>query len=239
MISESLQYLERSEHAVKTTLIGGLLVLFSVLLLPAFLVSGYLLEVVRRTAADSDEPPVFEAWGDRLIAGFKASVIGFVYVGLPMFVVGLFGVLVVGTFSVAIPGDPGPIVGLFGAGVALFVVLLGMAVALGGAYASPAAIAYFADTGRMRDGFRLRTLWPVLTNRIYARNWLLAVGIIVASVLVTSLFAMVPVVGTVASAFVAFYALVMAWYVIGHTWADVRPLTTGRDGVAPTEQPAV
>ena len=54
MFNESLQYLRSSTDPVKTILIGGLLLILSPLLLPVFTVTGYILEVIRRTSNGND-----------------------------------------------------------------------------------------------------------------------------------------------------------------------------------------
>ena len=79
MISESLNYLRNGEDWVKTVLIGGVLGLLSVLIVPTFLVIGYLLRVVRATMKGDEEPPVFDDWGEMAIDGVKGFAIAFVY----------------------------------------------------------------------------------------------------------------------------------------------------------------
>jgi len=56
-ISESITYLRNSDEVVKTVLIGGVLSTLSFLLIPAFIVSGYLVRVLQRTMNGNDEAP--------------------------------------------------------------------------------------------------------------------------------------------------------------------------------------
>ncbi|WP_138005194.1 DUF4013 domain-containing protein [Halalkalirubrum salinum] len=241
MFNESVQYLRSSTDPVKTILIGGLLLILSPLLLPVFTVTGYILEVIRRTSSGNDEPPAFEAWVDTTVDGAKASVIVFVYLVLPALILTIAAAIAaVSVLSASsLPPRLATLSGVVGFGVVVLVGLFGVVIALAGMYISPAAIAHYADTGRIRDGFAIRTLWPALVDRTYAMGWLTAAALIIAGGIVSGLVGAIPVAGFIAAAFVSFYAVVAAYYVIGHTWADVRPETTMQDGHTPTEQPAV
>lgn len=233
MIEASLSYLRNGDDALVTTLIGGVLLLASPLLIPAFAVLGYVVRVLRRTAAGDDEPPAFDAWGDLLVDGLKAFAVTFAYSLLPLAV--LVAAAVVGVGSAVAGGGDG---GLLGGLAALSVALVALAASLAGLYVTPAAIAAVADSGRVRDGFAARALWAVVAGRTYARGWLAAAVVVLAGVLVTGLLSIVPILGTVAGFVVQFYALVAAAAIVGRTLADVRLVATGAGRPEPAERPA-
>ena len=231
MISESITYLRNSDEVVKTVLIGGLLSILSFLLVPAFVVSGYFVRVLQRTMNGDDEPPVFADWEGLLVDGLKAFAIAVVY-GLVPAIVGF--VLVGGGVMAAFSGDAGSVIG----GTSIFVgVLLSMLLGLAAWYVIPAATANFAETGRLSDGFDLGALRPVLLSRTYATGWLLALGVIIFGVVVAGVLNVVPFLGTLVGLFVSFYAAVAAYYIIGHTWADLRTVEPRPEGTA-DERPA-
>ena len=239
MIEASLNYLRDSDDALVTVLIGGVLLLASPLLIPAFAVLGYVTRVLRRTADGDDEPPVFDAWGELLVDGLKAFVVTFVYSLLPLGVLTAAAVISVGTL-VVVPG--GESVGLGTVVVGLIVLvggLVALLVSLVGAYVAPAAVAAVADSGKVGDGFALGTLWSVVSKRAYATGWLTAVVVVLAGALAVGVFSVVPVLGTIAGFFVQFYALVAAAAILGWTWADVRPVTERTSESEPAERPAV
>lgn len=231
MISESMTYLQNSDEALKTVLIGGLLSIFSFLLVPAFVVSGYLVRVLQRTMNGDDEAPTFEEWEGLLVDGVKAFVIAFVY-GLVPAVVGF--VLVGGGIVAAFSGDTGSVIG----GTSIFVgVILSMILGLAAWYVIPAATANFAETGHLSAGFDIEALRPVLLSRTYATGWLLALGVIILGGVVVGMLNVIPLLGTLVGIFVGFYAAVAAYYIIGHTWGELR---TGRArrGEVVDERPA-
>ena len=239
MIEASLNYLREGDDALVTVLIGGVLLLASPLLIPAFAVLGYVVRVLRRTADGDDEPPVFDAWGDLLVDGLKAFVVTFVYSLLPLGVVAVAAVLSLGAF-VVVPGGQSAGAGTVVVGLIVLVGgLLALLVSLLGLYVTPAAIAAVADSGKVGDGFALGTLWGVVSKRAYATGWLTAAVVILAGALAVGVFSVVPVLGTIAGVFVQFYALVAAAAIVGWTWTDVRPVTERTSESEPSERPAV
>ncbi|OTF11608.1 DUF4013 domain-containing protein [Halorubrum sp. SD612] len=239
MIEASLNYLREGDDALVTVLIGGVLLLASPLLIPAFAVLGYVVRVLRRTAGGDDEPPVFDAWGELLVDGLKAFVVTFVYSLLPLGVVAVAAVLSLGAF-VAVPGGESAGAGTVVVGLIVLVGgLLAFLASLVGLYVTPAAIAAVADSGEVGDGFALGTLWSVVSKRAYATGWLTAAVVVLAGALAVGVLSVVPVLGTIAGVFVQFYALVAAAAILGWTWDDVRPVTERTSESEPSERPAV
>jgi len=239
MIEASLNYLRESDDAVVTLLLGGVLLLASPLLIPAFAVLGYVVRVLRRTADGDDEPPVFDAWGELLVDGLKAFVVAFVYSLLPLSVVAVAVGLSIGTL-VAVPGGETAGVGTVVVGLIVLVAgLVSLLASLVGLYVTPAALAAVADSGRVGDGFALGALWGVISKRAYATGWLTAAVVVLAGSLAVGVLSVVPILGTIAGLFVQFYALVAAAAVVGWTWADVRPVTVDSTEPEPAERPVV
>src|SRR6056297_217785 len=238
MIEASLNYLRDGDDALVTVLIGGVLLLASPLLIPAFAVLGYVTRVLRRTADGDDEPPVFDAWGELLVDGLKAFAVTFVYSLVPLAVLGTAVAFGIGAALIG-STDGGLLGGLAGGIVALALTLVALAASLAGVYVTPAAVAAVADSGRVGDGFALGTLWGVVSKGAYGRGWLAAAAVGFAGALAIGVLSVVPILGTIAGLFVQFYALVAAAAIIGRTWADVRPVATAADDVDPIERPAV
>ncbi|MGM0605077.1 MAG: DUF4013 domain-containing protein, partial [Halobacteriota archaeon] len=241
MIQESLQYLRGADDPLRTVLIGGVLLVLSPLLIPVFTVTGYLLAVLRRTARGDEEPPIFDEWVDTTIDGAKAWLVLAVYVVLPAIVLAIAGILAaVSVFSVAnMPAELSAVAGVVGFSLVASLLLVGTIAAIAGLYVTPAAIANYADTGQIRSGFAIGTLWPVLTSRTYLVGWLTAAVVVLGGSFVSGFVGSIPVAGVILAAFVSFYALVAAYYVIGCTWGDVRPMLVDREESVPAERPAI
>ncbi|GAA0660940.1 DUF4013 domain-containing protein [Natronoarchaeum mannanilyticum] len=211
MISEAIDYPRSNEGSVRTLLIGGLLALTSVLIVPAIVLIGYFMRVLRSVARGDERAPAFENWEGLLREGVRGSVVALAYA-----LVSAVGAVVFVGGALALTGDATAV------GVALLVIggLLWVALSLAAAYVTPAALANVAESGRIGAGFDVATLSPVLFSESYATAWLVAAGFVLAGGVVSGIFAGIPAVGAVVAAFVGFYAGVAAYYAIGRAWGD-------------------
>ncbi|AZH26429.1 DUF4013 domain-containing protein [Haloplanus aerogenes] len=234
MISESLSYLRTSDDWVKTVVIGGLLTLLGFLVVPTILVAGYLVRVLRATMHGDETPPRFDDWGDLAGDGVRAFVIAVVYGLVPAVLIG-----VTAAFA-GLAAGPGPRSGLIVGGVAFVGGLLALVVGLLAAYIIPAALANYAEQGSVRAGFAVGDLRPILTSGTYATAWVMGFAVVFVAAVVTALLNVVPLLGTVVGAFVSFYAITAAYYIVGHAWGDLRGLDLHDDeGEMGAERPAV
>ncbi|MEF8856427.1 MAG: DUF4013 domain-containing protein [Haloplanus sp.] len=234
MITNSLDYLRTSDDWMKTVLIGGLLTLLGFFVVPTILVAGYLVRVLRATMHGDETPPRFDDWGPLAGDGVRAFIIAVVYGLVP-------AVLIAGTAALATAAvGPGPRSGLVVGGVTVVGGLLALVGSLLVAYVLPAALANYAEQGSVRAGFAVRDLRPVLTSGTYATAWATGFVVVLGGAVVAGLLNVVPVLGTVAGAFVGFYAITAAYYIVGHAWGDVRGLELhDDDGETGAERPAV
>jgi len=69
MLEDGLSYPIRGDWIGRIIIIGGVLGFLSVLLLPAFVIVGYLVRVLEQTIDGEDVPPEFDDWGDLLMKG--------------------------------------------------------------------------------------------------------------------------------------------------------------------------
>jgi hypothetical protein len=218
-IEQSVTYPADGDDWVRTILIGGVLSLLSFLVIPAILVSGYIIHVVRARFEDQPTPPQFDNWGDLLTDGLKAWIIGIVYLLIPLLVA---GVTVGGAILAAVSGGRA---GGIAAGIGVLLGgLLSLVLGLVFGYVAVAAVLNFAREDTLGAGFDFGTLKPILFDSDYAVAWLAAVGVFIAASIITGALNAVPVLGGIVSAFVVFYAQMVAAYL----WADGFTDATGQ-----------
>ncbi|MFB6103403.1 MAG: DUF4013 domain-containing protein [Haloplanus sp.] len=219
-------YPTNSEDWIKTILIGGVLTLLSILIVPAFLVYGYVLRVLRAGMNGAEEPPVFDDWETLLREGVVAFVVVIIYQLIPLLVMFLTvggSMAAIGTGSEA--GAGVGIIGLFG-GLALSGLL-----ALLFGYVTLIGLANYAHVGEFGAAFDLDVIRSVAVDGAYAIPWLYGVGILIAATVVASVLGIVPILGAIAGVFVTFYGQVAASWVWGKGFADAM----GIGGEAPTD----
>jgi len=211
MFEESIRYLRDSDDVVTTVLVGGLLVIFSFLVIPVIVLEGYMIRVLRRVSEGDTDAPKFENWTKLFVDGLKAIVIAILYLLVPAVIAAVFiggGAALANHFTVL-----GSIVALLGS-------VLTFVAAVAVWYVLPAALVRFAEKNTMGSAFEYEAYLPILRNRDYATGWLIALAIVVVAGVIVSAVAMVPFVGWVVGAFIAFYTNVMAAYVYGSAYAE-------------------
>ena len=227
-LASAVRYPAESDDVVTTVLVGGLLTLFGFLVVPLFVLAGYLVEAVDRTAAGDEVPPAFDELGEMAVTGIKAVVIGIVYGFVPL-LVGVGGV-VVGIAGIGVGGD-GALGGLGLLGILLAgLVSLILAVLVG--FLLPAALANFARTRSIGSAFDIGILKPIWMSRPYAVTWVTMVVVLLIGGLVAAVLNVVPVLGTVAGAFVGFYFSVAAYSVLGRSWSSLPGVGRARYDVS-------
>jgi hypothetical protein len=215
MLREALAFPRNRDGALRDLLLGGALVLSSVLVVPGLLVWGYLLRVMDAGARGRDTPPPLHDFGRMVVDGLRATVVVFVWGVLPLVVVTIASgawslrvLPVTGTMTSPYLDPARMTPGLAGmvAAVAVPLVLVALVCWLH----LPAALAAVGTQGRLRAGFQPGALWAVVNTRQYV------VGIVLTAVVATrgSLVATVLtplLVGLV----VSFYVQVVVAYMVG------------------------
>lgn len=225
MFEDALRYPYDEGAGLRALAIGGLLTLLSVLVLPAILVSGYTLRVLREVDAGDEYLPAFDDWAAMFVDGLKAIAVAVVYVVVPAIL------LTVAALSLLLPLTETPPQWLVV--VAGIVTLLSVPVTILAIYALPAGLVTLARTGRVGAAFDRRALWPVLVSGSYFVGWLLAVVVSVVAGFVTGAVVATTFVGAVVVAFVGFYANLVGAYLYGRGVRESRPVDE-MDGERPT-----
>lgn len=200
-----------SEEWMKTILIGGVLSIFSFLILPIVLVYGYIIQVLRARYEGQPEAPEFEDWGELLSDGVQAVVIGFVYFLIP----GIIGAVTVGGSMLAfLTGtEAGMATGFAGLLGGFFITFI-LSLVFG--YIAVAAVLNFAHKGELGAGFEFGTIKELIVSGEYAFAWLAAVGVFIGMSVISGILNLVPLLGAILSAFIFFYAQM----VVAYLWAD-------------------
>jgi hypothetical protein len=214
MLNDALRYPTRRDGWIRTVLGGGVLVLLSALVLPAIVLQGYLVRVLRVATGDVDpadvrELPPLGDWGTLLVDGLKLTAINLVY---SLVVVVPLGLVVAGISVLAgSTGQRGALfAGVIGLAFGSVVLVFGLVVA----FALPAAAANFAIEGRLGAAFDVDTIRRGAFTPQYVSAWIYATLVaVVGGTIGTALS--VAVVGVL----LLFYAQVVAAFLFGRGFA--------------------
>src|SRR6056297_886112 len=161
MLEDGFSYPLRDDW-IGRIIIGGVLGFLSVLVVPAFLIVGYLVRVLEKTIGGDEVPPEFTDWGDLLMKGVIGTIIGIAYTVVPVVAYGVVIAVVAGTGG-AVGGDAGALIGAVGVLLALaFVPVLFLVY-----YAVPAALSAYAARGELGAAFDPDLLKPALLSTEY------------------------------------------------------------------------
>lgn len=83
LTSDAMKYPSKD---FKKVIILGLLMLISFLIIPAFMVTGYIFRVIKWSIAGVEDLPEFDEWGKMFIDGLKIFVVEVVYFLVPVLI---------------------------------------------------------------------------------------------------------------------------------------------------------
>jgi hypothetical protein len=218
VFSEVLTYPVRGEDAEETLLVGtvlalatGLLVRLDVLaalaVIPVSLLAGYVLAVLRESAADATRPP--PSFSDvRALAtdGLRAMLVAVGYLVVPAVVL---GVTVGGASGGVRPANLGTTAVVLGGGTVVLFLSLAFA------YLLPAALAAVARSGRLRSAVAVGDLARTVTDARYFVGWVGALAVGAVAVLLFAALASLGRPGEVVAFAGGFYWLVTVTHLLG------------------------
>lgn len=225
MFEDGLSYPARGDW-IGRTIIGGLLFMFSFLLLPIFFVVGYLINVLKTTVGGADEPPQFTEWGDMFVKGLVGTAIGIIYSVVPFVVFGALSFVLFGVIGVAgsAGGDGGGIIAGLGFTAMLLLSLLFIPVLFAVYYMVPAALTNYAIEAEFGAAFDLETIKPILLSSEYLIAVLMPLVVAVVLWIATSILA-VTVIGLLLVPFLQFYGQVAVFRMFGTAFESVASRT--------------
>jgi len=226
---------------LERTVLGGLLVVGSVLIVPFFVLAGYVVRVLETTLEGADEPPPLEGWSELAARGVGAVAITLAYLLVPLLAGALLAV-VAGTTGYYGLAELAPLVGgheelvwgisLVAALLAGLLSMVVLGVTLLVYYLLPAALTLYATAGTTRAAFDR----DALTSLALSREYFLAMAVLQLVPLIVPLVALaclLTVVGILALPAVPFLATVYSCRLIGHAVAEPtvgsrRPVVSSR-----------
>ena len=212
-IGKAFSFVFEDEKWITKVLIGGLLFLFSWLIIPFLIVIGYMIEIVNKTASDSKELlPEWTNIGNKLTKGFVVFIIYFLY-GLPIVFLSIIYSIIIGVLNTSASAPEGQtvigtIIGLLSLFLMLVIVIYSIALIL----ILPVAIIKYAVSLNFSEAFNLKENWKFVRENI--TNLILVLVLSYVAQIIGSLGFIALFIG---AAFTSFYALA----VIGNLYGQL------------------
>jgi len=202
IFSDSLEYPSKS---LKRVVVLGVLSLFSILIIPFFLLFGYALRVMRKSIEGATEPPVFDDFGAMIVDGLKYLVVTIIYFLIPGILMGI-GIIAISTSGDMVGDSAAPIAFLMGSGLVLLGVLLLIVILV----IETIGIANMAHTGKLGAAFRFGEILRIIGSIGWSRYiiWYIILTIVILLFAAAGLLVgIIPIVGLLV------YVLLIAPYV--------------------------
>lgn len=231
MLGKALGFPTNSDDTLKIHLIGGACVLLGFLIIPAILLQGYFVRVLRAAAEGSTQPPAFTDLGEMLVDGLKLVVIGIAYFLIPLILYFIAIFLFVGS-GILMGTSRGAGVGV-GAGmgmIGMLMMLVTLLLFLVAGFLLPAAATNFARTDDIGAAFDFGTVTSGALTGDYVVAWVMAIAVGFVLNLIGSMLAIVLI-----GFLLIFYSQVAVYYLFGTGFVRGLDENDGVGGPTPSE----
>lgn len=215
-VAVAFKWVFQDPDYISKVLVGSACMLFSVFLIPAFVLLGYHLEVARRERqAPQTRLPDWSGWSSYLVDGFKFYVaILLAMMAFELILGTVIGVVVLIFVLIGSAGGGGAaaVVGAF-AGIALVFCIVPFILVI--TYAIPALQLEYLRTNSIFAGFHLGAIWRIVSERP-GDYFMLFIGAFVTRFLANLVGQLMCLIGLFVTAPWAFYT---EGWLVGRYWA--------------------
>ena len=214
IFSDSLGYPSKN---LKRVVVLGISLLFSILIIPIFILFGYGLRVLRKSVEGETEPPAFDELGAMIVDGLKYLVAVIGYFLIPGILMGMSIMSAIASIpSYDMVGSGASVIAILtGSGLFLLGVLLMIVISV----IANMGIANMAHTGELGAAFRFGEILRIIGSIGWGRYIIWYIVLIIIAMLfsvVGMLIALIPILGAIAYILVISpYALIFQYRAIG------------------------
>ncbi|MEA1893656.1 MAG: DUF4013 domain-containing protein [Euryarchaeota archaeon] len=214
IFSDSLGYPSKN---LKRVVVLGISFLFSILIIPFFIVLGYALRVIGKSVEGETEPPAFDELGTMIVDGLKYIVAMIGYFLIPGILMGMGMMSAIASIpSYDTMGDGAAVIAILtGSGLFLLGVLLAIVISV----IANMGIANMAHTGELGAAFRFGEILRIIGSIGWGRYIIWYIVLFVIAMLfsvVGMLITLIPILGFIVYLLlIAPYALIFQYRAIG------------------------
>lgn len=226
-VNKSIRYVFDDPQWISKVVIGALLSILGFLILPALILQGYVVKIIRQVMnGDWDGLPEWDDWGGLLRDGFNVFIAELVYT-LPFIVLMIIGLLTTGGAAGLAGGEDLTALLATGGTLLFFCLLLLLVVAF--LFLTPAILIQYAIKGDLGSMFRFGEVFAIIRNNMADILVAFLVTLVAAFAvsLVGGVLAIIPCLGWIAAFIISLAAGPYISFVGGHLYGQIAAKILG------------
>ncbi len=226
-INKAIRFVKEDDRWVSKLLIGVLVSVFAFLIIPALLLQGYVIKIVRQVMnGDWDGLPEWDDWGKFLKDGFYVTVAQLIYT-LPFILLLIIGTAMTGGAVGLI--ENGDAAGLLASGGFMLLFCLMMLFIIALLFLTPALLIQYAIKEDFGSLFRVGEIMAIIRNNLADILIVFAVMVVagLAISLVSSVLALIPCLGWIAAVVIGLAVGPYISFVSGHLYGQIASKVLG------------
>lgn len=226
-VNKAIRFVMEDKQWISKLLIGALMSVLSFLILPAFILQGYLVKIIRHVMNGNwDSLPEWENWGDLMKDGFFVTVAQIVYT-LPFILLMIIGGAATGGMASLTNSDSLATAAATGGGLLLLCLVVLFAVAL--LFLTPAILIQYAIKDDFGACFRFGEVFDIIRNHMSDILVAFVVTLVAAFVisLLIGILSLIPCLGWIAAFLIGLAVGPYISFVSGHLYGQIAAKILG------------
>jgi hypothetical protein len=232
-VNKAFRFMFDDKQWISKLLIGAVMSVLSFLIIPAFILQGYLVKIVRQVMDGNDsELPEWMDYGKLVRDGFFVTI-GQLIWALPFILLMLIVGLVTGGLG-SVVDSSGDMVAAATTGAGLLVACLVLLTVIAFLFLTPALLIQYAREDEFGALFRFSEIFDIIRDHMadILIAFLVSVVAVLAISVVTGIVAIVPCLGWIAAALIGLAMGPYIQFVTGHLYGQIAAKLPGGKGAA-------
>ena len=220
-VSKAIRFVMEDKQWISKLIIGVLMSVLGFLILPVFILQGYVIKIVRHVMNGNwDSLPEWDDWGKLLKDGFFVAVAQFVYT-LPFILLMIIGGAATGGMANLMGSDDLATIAATGGGLLLLCLVVLFAVAL--LFLTPAILIQYAIKDDFSACFRFGEVFDIIRNHMSDILVAFVVTLVAAFAisLVIGVLSLIPCLGWIAAFLIGLAVGPYISFVSGHLYGQI------------------
>lgn len=226
-INKAFRFVMEDKQWISKLLIGALMSVLGFLILPALILQGYLVKIIRQVMNGGwDGLPEWDDWGKLLRDGFFVTVAQIVYT-LPFIILMFIGIAATGGIASVSNSEDLAAVAATGGGLVMFCLVILFAIAL--LFLTPAILIQYAIKDEFGASFRFGEVADIIRDNMADILIAFVVSVVaaIAISLVIGVLAIIPCLGWIAAFLIGLAVGPYISFITGHLYGQIAAKVLG------------